>query len=554
MTTMLKDCLRKARDIVFNAVTGISDTNVQDAIETAYEKGDEALTVANSKISQSEADARYLGINAKAVDSDKLDGLQSTDYIETDNISTAVDSASTTTVSASAATKTSYDHAEEAHSLIASKDTEYYAAFEQLTRRNQVNGYAGLDSAGLLSPNQIPGAPIVNVYTYASTEERNAFTGHHQGDMAIIEVVVAHASNEANLYILKNDPAGSATIDDDWLVLQTNVTIDVHSWNSRNGDVMPTMGDYTSELVLHNSGRLDTYLQSLEDSIPENAGDLDAYTKAESDGRFINLNAISSDVDSGSTSNVSNSLATKTAYDHATDALNTANSKLDETTADTLYLGISAKATDSDKLDGKNSSAFLLTTGTAANSLLLENNNATYYRNASNLNAGVVANARLPATATRSDNDIKDIAGILSGGSQTRMSCTYNSTSKTYTFNAHVQSDNNFTDSYQAKLDNLLPNHWQVIDTNTTVNAGERVMVDMELVGTLLVNLPGSPSAGDTVMIGDGTGLAGSGKSLTIGRNGHPIMSLDEDMNVDIPGYLMTFVFLNDTRGWVVMN
>ena len=554
MTSILKDYLRKAKDIVFNAVTGISDTNVQDAIETTYEKGDEALTVANSKMSQSEADVRYLGIDDKAADSGKLDGLQGSDYIETDNISTAVDSASTTTVSASAATKTTYDHAEAAHSLIASKDTEYYAAFEQLTRRNQVNGYAGLDSAGLLSPNQIPGQTIVNVYTYASTEERNAFTDHHQGDMAIIEVITQEASNDANLYILKNDPAGSATTDDDWLVLQTNVTVDVHSWNSRNGNVMPAMGDYTSELILHNRGRLDIYLQSLEDSIPENAGDLDAYTKAEADGLFINLNSISSDVDSSSTSNVSNSLATKTAYDHATDALNTANNKLDETTADTLYLGIKAKAADSDKLDGKDSTAFLLTTGTAANSLLLENSNAAYFRNASNLNAGVVPNARLPATATRSDDNIKDIAGTLSGGSQTRMSCTYNSTSKTYTFNAHVQSDNNFNDAYQAKLDNLLPNHWQVIDTNTTVNTGERVMVDMASVGTLVVNLPGSPSAGDTVMIGDGSGLAGSGKSLTIGRNGNPIMSLGEDMNVDIPGYLMTFVFLNSIRGWVVMN
>lgn len=549
MTMLLKDCLRKAKDIVFNAVTGISDTNVQDAIETAYEKGDEALTVANGKMSQSEADARYLGITAKATDSDKLDGLHGTGYVKTSNISTAVDSSSTTTVSASVATKTTYDHAEAAHTLIASKDTEYYGAFEQLTSRNQINGYAGLDSAGLLSPNQIPGQTIVNVYTYASTEERNAFTGHHMGDMAIIE-----SAGTASLYILKNDPEGSATTDDDWLSLQTDVTVDVHSWNTRNGDVMPALGDYTTDLVLHSGGRLDIYLQNLEDSIPDSAGDLNAYTKGEADGRFINKSSISSDVDSSSTTNVSNSLATKTTYDHATDAMEAANSKLDEEQADTLYLGITAKAADSDKLDGKHSTAFLLTTGTAANSAKLENNNAAFFRNASNLNAGVVPNARLPATATRSDNAIKDIAGTLAGGNQTRMSCTYNSTSKTYTFSAHVQSDNNFNNTYKSKLDNLLPNHWRIIDTNTTLSSSDRAMVDMDGISTLVVNLPGSPSAGDTVMVADGTGLAGSGKSLTIGRNGRPIMSLDEDMNVDIPGYLMTFVYLNNTRGWVVMN
>ena len=243
-----------------------------------------------------------------------------------------------------------------------------------------------------------------------------------------------------------------------------------------------------------------------------------------------------------------------TAYERGSEALNAANSKLDKGTADTLYLGKTAKAADSEKLDGKDSTAFLLTTGTAADSNLLQGQNGAYYRNASNLNAGTVPNARLPSTATRSDDAIKDLAGSLDGGSQTRMSCSYSSGNKTFTFSADVQSDNNFTNAYKSKLDALLPNAWQVVTADKTAVSGDRIMVDMDSTGTITVTLPVSPSAGATVEVGDGSGLAGSGKTLTIGRNGQPIMSLYEDLNVDVPGYLMTLVFLNATRGWVVAN
>ncbi len=163
---ILRDYLRKAKDIVFDAVSGISNDNVQDAVKTAYDKGNEALGVANSKINQTTADARYLGISAKAVDADKLDDRDSNQYILTSSISSDIDSSSTTNVSASLATKTTYDYATGAYNLINSKNSEYHSTFEKLTHRNKVNGYAGLDSAGLLSPNQIPGQTIVNVYFY----------------------------------------------------------------------------------------------------------------------------------------------------------------------------------------------------------------------------------------------------------------------------------------------------------------------------------------------------------------------------------------------------
>ncbi|WP_420588189.1 hypothetical protein [Bacterioplanoides sp.] len=504
----LKEYLRKAKDIIFSPVTGIADKNVQSAIETAYKKGDEALTAANSKINQSEGDARY---------------------IQKSSISTATDSTSTATVSASLATKETYDHAAAAHKLISSKDTEYQSTFEKLANRNKSNGYAGLDSAGLLSPNQIPGQTIVNVFVYDSTAERNAYTKHHMGDMAIIE----GSGGTASLYILKVDPAGSATTDDDWLILQTNVTVDVHSWNKRNGDVMPALGDYSTDLIFHDEEILDGYLTNLEASIPKTAGDLNAYNKTEVDGRFVNKSVVSDSVTSDSSTDVASSKAAKTAYDRGTTALNTANSKLSEEEANLLYLGINAKAKDSALLNGQNES---------------------FYRNASNLNSGTVPNARLPSTAIRSDNQIKDIAGAMANGSQTRITVTYDSANKAYAFVVDVQSEQNFTGNYKSKLDKLLPNHWKVVTGNTTAANGDRIMVDMDSIGTLTVNLPSSPSAGHTVMVADGTGLAGQGKQLTIGRNGTNIMSLSEDMNVDVPGYLMTFVYMNSTRGWVVMN
>ena len=545
----LRDYLRKAKDIVFESVTGISNDNVQDAVKTAYDKGNQALTVANGKLDQATADGRYLGIAAKAVDADKLDGKDSTDYVLVVNISTVTNSTSTTQVSAAVATKTAYDHATSAHNLIASKDTEYNGKFEKLTNRNVVNGYAGLDSAGLISPNQIPGQTIVNVETYASTTERNADTTVEKGDMSIIEM-----SGKASLYILKIDPAGTATTDADWLTLQTNVTIDVNSWNGRNGSVMPAIGDYTTALILHGEDTLSSFLTNLQASIPATPGDLDAYSKTEADGRFINKSAISDSVTSTSTTNVANSKAAKTAYDQGTTALNTANGKLSQDDADKLYLAINGKAADANLLDGHDSAYFLNTTGKAADADKLDGQHGSFYQNASNLNAGTIPNAQLPATALRSDSQIKDIAGQLAAGTQTRISVDYDTANKVYNFNAAVQSDNNFTSAYKSKLDNLANNQWSVINNHITVKTGDRIILDMTSIGTIIVTLPPTPKAGDAVMVADGTGLAGQGKTITIDRNDQKIMSLAEDLNFDIPGYLTTLVFLNPVRGWVVLN
>ena len=402
----LRDSLRKARHIASEPVGNIVATNIQAALK---ELDDEKLPVSQkaavngvaSLNSDGKVPAEQLPISIEetgatilaklktvdsagsGLDADLLDGKNSTDFVWTTNISTSTSDTSTTKVSAAAATKQTWDHAQSAHTLIGSKDTEYKSTFEKIANRNKVNGYAGLDSAGKISPNIIPGQTIVNVEAYASTAERNADTSLHKGDMAIVE-----SSGSADLSILKKDPAGKATTDADWLTLQTNVTVDVQSWNGRNGNVMPALGDYTTALILHDGSALDGVLEGIENSIPSTPGDLDAYSKGESDGRFINKTSISNAINSDSTATVASSQAAKTAYDRGNSAYNGLNNKLDKT----------AKAADS---------------------ALLEGQNGAFYRNSSNQNAGTLPTARLPryrvitanSTLSHGDKALVDMTG-----------------------------------------------------------------------------------------------------------------------------------------------
>ena len=545
--SLLRESLRHARHIVSDPTGDLSARNIQAALdEIAAEKINQSQKAEANGVATLDASGKVPKVQLPAdsletaqsiltklktvdgsgsgLDADLLDGKSSANYVLVVNITSATNDTSTTKVSAAAATKKTWEHAQAAHTLIGSKDTEYKSTFEKITNRNKVNGYAGLDSAGKLSPNAIPGQTIVNVEVYASTAERNADTSLGKGDMAIIE-----SGGNASLYILKKDPAGKATTDADWLALQTNVTVDVRSWNARNGNVMPALGDYTTALILHDGSALDGVLESIENSIPTTPGELDAYSKAESDGRFINKTSISNAINSTSATNVASSQAAKTAYDRGTSALNTANGKIDKATADTLYLAKTAKAADSDKLDGKDSTAFILTTAIssavnststttvgnsqavktaydrgnaaytglnnkldktakAADSAKLEGQNGAFYRNSSNQNAGTLPAARLP--------------------------------------------------------------RYRVITANTTLSHGDKALVDMT-GGNITVTLPASPSAGMCVSVMDAAALADA-KSLTVARNSQPIMGLMEDVVFDVPGYKADFVYLNASRGWVV--
>jgi len=65
----------------------------------------------------------------------------------------------------------------------------------------------------------------------------------------------------------------------------------------------------------------------------------------------------------------------------------------------------------------------------------------------------------------------------------------------------------------------------------------------------LILTLPASPSAGNTVTVSNMSGAV----TATIARNSQPIMALAEDLTVDLDGAGFTLVYSDATRGWVLL-
>ena len=68
--------------------------------------------------------------------------------------------------------------------------------------------------------------------------------------------------------------------------------------------------------------------------------------------------------------------------------------------------------------------------------------------------------------------------------------------------------------------------------------------------GAFTVTLPTSPSAGDIVAVADYTRTFES-NNLTIGRNSKPIGGVAQDGTLNVDGQSATFVFVDDTEGWI---
>jgi len=64
------------------------------------------------------------------------------------------------------------------------------------------------------------------------------------------------------------------------------------------------------------------------------------------------------------------------------------------------------------------------------------------------------------------------------------------------------------------------------------------------------ITLPASPSAGWEVTIT----LAGAFISTVVARNGSNIMSLAENMTLDVADSATTLVYINSTRGWIILS
>ena len=71
--------------------------------------------------------------------------------------------------------------------------------------------------------------------------------------------------------------------------------------------------------------------------------------------------------------------------------------------------------------------------------------------------------------------------------------------------------------------------------------------------GAFTVTLPTSPSAGDIVAVADYTRTFGTNK-LTIGRSSKPIGGIAVDAELTVDGQSATFVFVDDTEGWININ
>ena len=69
--------------------------------------------------------------------------------------------------------------------------------------------------------------------------------------------------------------------------------------------------------------------------------------------------------------------------------------------------------------------------------------------------------------------------------------------------------------------------------------------------GAITVNLPASPSAGDTVTIMDASLSGGfASNNCTVGRNSSPIQGAASDLTLSTNNQAVTLVYTNSTKGW----
>jgi hypothetical protein len=92
---------------------------------------------------------------------------------------------------------------------------------------------------------------------------------------------------------------------------------------------------------------------------------------------------------------------------------------------------------------------------------------------------------------------------------------------------------------------------WQLMATNATASAENGYLINAS-GGNITITLPTSPSEGDPVGICDAYNKATT-NTITIGRNGENIAGAAEDLVVDIDGAGFSFVYVDSTRGWVIL-
>src|SRR6056300_128690 len=95
---------------------------------------------------------------------------------------------------------------------------------------------------------------------------------------------------------------------------------------------------------------------------------------------------------------------------------------------------------------------------------------------------------------------------------------------------------------------------WQSVvtadgSTATSAVAGNGYFIDTTS-NAHTINLPGSPSAGDTIAIKDYAGTFGT-NNLTIGRNGNNIQGVANDSSISTNRASIILVYSDATKGWL---
>ena len=88
----------------------------------------------------------------------------------------------------------------------------------------------------------------------------------------------------------------------------------------------------------------------------------------------------------------------------------------------------------------------------------------------------------------------------------------------------------------------------QIISANTTATSAQFLVT---LAGSITITLPSSPSAGDFVVVKDGTGAAAT-TNFTVARNGSNIASSATDLTFDKNFAEITMTYMDATIGWSV--
>ena len=88
---------------------------------------------------------------------------------------------------------------------------------------------------------------------------------------------------------------------------------------------------------------------------------------------------------------------------------------------------------------------------------------------------------------------------------------------------------------------------WTIATSTMTANVFQRIVADTS-GGSFTINLPATPSAGQSVQITDGNSW--SGNNLTVGRNGSTIEGVADDLTLDASGVTVELIY--DGSTWEV--